>query len=90
MMDIIGYYAFGLSYNSLQYPGFKAPYRNVTADIARMVHVGAHFPWVFTILNALPEKYITRFLPPMSKIFMFRKVRRTRLTASSLAVELIA
>lgn len=72
-MDIIGYYAFGLSYHSLQYPGFKAPYRNVTADIARMVHVGAHFPWVFTILNALPEKYITKLLPPMSKIFMFRK-----------------
>lgn len=89
-MDIIGYYAFGLSYNSLQYPGFKAPYRNVTADIARMVHVGAHFPWVFTILNALPEKYITRFLPPMSKIFMFRKVRRTRLMASPLAVDIIA
>jgi cytochrome P450 len=75
-MDIIGYYAFGLSYDSLQYPRFEGPYRNVTADIARMVHIGAHFPWVFKSLNALPEGVITTLMPPMSKIILFRKVCR--------------
>jgi cytochrome P450 len=70
-MDIIGYYAFGLSYHSVDYPKFHAPYNHVTEDVARMVHIGAHFPWVFTILRSIPQAIVAPLAPAMKKIFKF-------------------
>lgn len=72
-MDIIGYYAFGLSYRSIDYPKFQAPYNHVTEDVARMVHTGAHFPWVFTILRSIPQIIVSLLAPPMKKIFKFNE-----------------
>lgn len=91
-MDIIGYYAFGLDYHSVDYPKFHAPYSHVTEDVARMVHIGAHFPWVFTILKSIPQGIVSLLAPPMKKIFKFNKeislqIRRILKNASNIDQE---
>ncbi|KAF4334738.1 cytochrome P450 monooxygenase [Fusarium beomiforme] len=72
-MDLIGFYAFGLDYHSTEYPNFDAPYYAVTEDVARMVHVAGHFPWVVTILQALPQKLLAFLSPPLKKTSKFQK-----------------
>ncbi|PGH10574.1 hypothetical protein AJ79_05396 [Helicocarpus griseus UAMH5409] len=72
-MDIIGYYAFGLSYHSIEYPNFDSPFDAVTEDVARLVHVAGHFPWIVTILKALPQGLMQFLSPPLKKISKFQK-----------------
>jgi hypothetical protein len=73
-MDIISFYSFGLSYHSIDYPNLEAPFNAVTEDVARMVHIAGHFPWILTILKALPQSLVASMSPPMKKIFKFQEV----------------
>ncbi|KAH7152601.1 cytochrome P450 [Dactylonectria macrodidyma] len=72
-MDIISFYAFGLDYHSIEYPHFEAPFNAVTEDVARMVHIAGHFPWIVTTLRALPQALVALLSPPMKKIYRFQK-----------------
>ncbi|KAJ5238509.1 cytochrome P450 [Penicillium chermesinum] len=72
-MDIITFYAFGLSYNFLDYPDFKAPFTTAIQHLARSLHVAGHFPFLLTALKALPDSLVAILSPTMKPVFQFHE-----------------
>ncbi|RAH87352.1 cytochrome P450 [Aspergillus japonicus CBS 114.51] len=66
--DIIVQYCFNRGYRFIEAPDFRSQFIQAMVDLLDVVHVVAHFPWVSTLMNALPEKVVEVFQPGMKSV----------------------
>ncbi|KAJ6443714.1 Polyketide synthase [Purpureocillium lavendulum] len=69
--DAINYYTFAISYNFLDYPEFVTPFTTSIRKLAMSLHTAGHFPWILTIMQAVPESVVQLLNPLMVPVFQF-------------------
>lgn len=72
--DIITHYAFARSFEYVEYPDFRAPFTNAAKELATTLHTMGHFPWLRSILQAIPKPIAAALNPAMGAVFAFHGV----------------
>ena len=70
--DIITNFSFRKNYEFINYPDFKSPFTHSIDQLQQYAHVGNQFPWLFKILDRLPDSVVTRLQPMMRSIREFQ------------------
>jgi cytochrome P450 len=76
--DIITEYSFAKSYDQLDSPEFQETLHDALVAIYTTGHFALHFPFVFPILDALPDWLVSKMEPRLlpvlglSKVFLFK------------------
>ncbi|KAI4710113.1 hypothetical protein J4E89_005345 [Alternaria sp. Ai002NY15] len=69
--DVITHYAFARSFEYMEDPNFEAPFTNAAKELATTLHTMGHFPWLLSLLQALPQRWSVAMNPAMGAIFGF-------------------
>ncbi|KAK1143049.1 hypothetical protein N8T08_007113 [Aspergillus melleus] len=78
--DSIVRYCFDQSYGFLDAPDFKSPFVQAMIDLLDGVHLVTQFPWVMSILNALPESLVALIQPGMKSVHGFNHQMEYQIT----------
>ena len=73
--DIITNFSFKQNYEFIDFPDFKSPFTHSIDELQKYAHVGNQFPWMFKILNRLPDSVVVSLQPMMRSIRKFEAVR---------------
>ncbi|KAL3424016.1 cytochrome P450 [Phlyctema vagabunda] len=69
--DPITFYTFAFSYDFLNFPDFITPFTTSIRKLAQSLHLAGHFPWILTVLQAIPESLLAVLNPDMIPVFQF-------------------
>ena len=72
--DVITFFSFAWDNEFIEYPDFVAPFTSAIWHQARSVHAMGHFPWLLTLLGALPRRVLGILSPSMKPVFDFHEV----------------
>ena len=73
--DIVTEYAFAKDYKYLDSPDFQARFVKTMQELGKNMHILMLFPWLLTILVALPESLVKKLNHQIGEIFAFQAVR---------------
>ena len=73
--DIVIKLAFGYSRNLIDAPDFAHPFTKATTQIASLIHVATHFPWIPVLINSINEDLLMFLMPYMRSGILVRRVR---------------
>ena len=73
--DIVIFYAFAWSYDTLEHPDFVNPFTKALSNMVDSIHWIAHFPLMMTFLQSVPESVVGLINPAMKSVFQFHNVR---------------
>ena len=73
--DIITNFSFRQNYGFIDMPDFKSPFTHSIDELQQYAHVGNQFPWMFKIMNRLPDSVVVTLQPMMKSIREFEAVR---------------
>ena len=73
--DIVTEYAFAKDYKYLESPDFQARFVKTMQELGKNMHTLMLFPWLLTILVALPEWLVKKLNHQVGEIFAFQAVR---------------
>ena len=77
--DIITEYALGRSYNLLATADFSPRWRSVFATGLRNVHRFKHFPFLWTIIRAVPESWVTYIDPDFKLTLDYQRDMKSKI-----------
>jgi hypothetical protein len=72
--DVVTEYCFANCYDTLSLPNFESPLILAMRNLMYSMHIMAHFQWLLTMLNALPEWLVGLLDPSMLTVFKFQRV----------------
>lgn len=72
--DIVIFYTFAFSYDFIEYPDFVAPFTTSLIELTNSAHFAAHFPWLLTFLQTMPDAVLGVVNPAMRPVFQFLNV----------------
>ncbi|KAF2124280.1 cytochrome P450 [Dothidotthia symphoricarpi CBS 119687] len=74
--DIIMDYFFGFNYAQLKHPEFES-FHEAFVKIGGTGHVATQIPWIYPIMNSIPDSITTWLQPAAKPILDFRRDQRT-------------
>lgn len=77
-MDVITQYAYSRSFNYLDEDDFKIEWKTTLLGALEKFALNRHFPWLFHVLNAMPDWFVLRANPGMSMMFSWQRGVRTQ------------
>ena len=75
-IDVAHQYAFGSEENRVNIPDFAPGFRNASQKGGNMAHLTKKFPWLHSIMNALPEHVMAKIDPDMAALVRVHMVSR--------------
>jgi hypothetical protein len=72
--DIVTLFALGHSWDHLDSPDFSPVWVETIKSIAQSGHFMKQFPWLFTVMKALPQSVVAAMDPGMLLLFEFENV----------------
>lgn len=72
--DTVTEYAFAKDYKYLDSPDFQARFVKTMQELGKNMHLLMLFPWLLSILVALPEWFVTKLNHQIGEIFAFQAV----------------
>ena len=73
--DVITNFSLRKDYDFINMPDFKSPFTHSIDKLQQYAHVGNQFPWLFKVLNRLPDSVVVSLQPMMKPIREFEAVR---------------
>lgn len=72
--DVILDYAFDVRSRLIDGPDFEDQFATAIRDLQRNVHYLTAFPWLVSVLNLVPERWVENAVPVLRSVFAFRRV----------------
>ena len=73
--DVITTYIFGAAYDHLNSPDFKVTFHEAFMAASEAGHIATQFPWIYKLLESLPEWLVLKANPQLNLILQLEKVR---------------